>query len=161
MRWLLWFFLVPHLFLLEGLLQALHLPPVDVSVVLCLFLALFAEPRAVAALLFGAALGRALVDEAGLYVQILVLGTPVALLLPLRRLLFRQRWLWQGAAAAFAALAIPKLSLLFGEWFDQPSAAAGLDGVRVLWTATLLPPLLWLLRRAPPLQAFVEPEVAG
>lgn len=161
MRWLLWFLLVPQLFLLQGLLRTLQLPPVDVPVALCLFLAWFAEPRAVAVLLLGAALGRAMVDEAGLWVQVLVLGAPVAVLLPLRRFLFRQRWLWQGAAAAFVAVALPKLAQLFGAWFDQPSAGAALDGSLVAWAAVSQPAVLWLLRRLPPLQPFAEREGAA
>ncbi|HLQ37061.1 MAG TPA: hypothetical protein VK348_04630 [Planctomycetota bacterium] len=156
MSWLCWFLLVPLLFLGEGLLREVGLPPLDTAALLCLFLALFARASALPGLVLGAALGRALVDDACLPVQVLVLAVPVALLLPLRTLFFRQRWLWQGAAAAFAALAIPKLAGLCGTLFDQPSAGAELDGVRVAVAAVGLPPLLLLLRRVPPLQPFTE-----
>lgn len=155
-RWLLWFLLAPQLFVLQGALETMAWPPCDVAVLLCLFLALFAKPRALPGLLLGAAMGRALIDEASLPVQILVIGIPVAVLVPLRSLLFGQRWAWQVAAAALCALAVPRLSGLCGLWFDQPSAAATVDAWRVGWSCVLAPPLLWLLRRLPPMRAFVE-----
>jgi hypothetical protein len=107
-------------------------------------------------LLLGAALGRALVDEASLPVQILVLGVPVAVLLPLRALFFGHRWGWQASGAAVCAVVIPKLAALFGAWFDQPSASASLHVPTVLWSALLLPPLLAIARRLPPCRAFTE-----
>jgi hypothetical protein len=155
-RWLLWFLLAPQGFVLLGQCERWSLPPCDCAVLLCLFLALFAQGGALPGLLLGAAMGRALVDEAMLPVQLLVLGIPVAVLLPLRSLLFGQRWVFQCAAAALCALAVPRLSGLCGQWFDQPSAAAVVDGARVAWTALLAPPVLALLRRLPPLRAFAE-----
>ena len=100
----------------------------------------------------------AMFDEAGLPVQILVLGIPVAVLLPLRGLFFGQRWVWQAAAAALFAVAIPKLAGLCGRLFDQPSQSSALDLVSIVWAALLLPPLLSLLRWLPPLAAFEETE---
>ena len=44
-RWLLWFLLVPQGFLLAGFLSDLGLPPLDMAVLSCLFLAWFAQPR--------------------------------------------------------------------------------------------------------------------
>lgn len=155
-RWLLWFLLAPQTFLLAGFWRDLGLPPLDVAVMVCMFLAFFAERRALPWLLLGTALGRALVDEASLPVQILVLGVPVAVLVPMRGLFFGQRWLWQAVAAALCAVAIPKLAGLCGRWFDQPSASAQLDGMAVVWAALLLPPLLSVVRRVPPFAAFEE-----
>jgi hypothetical protein len=155
-RWLLWFLIVPQGHLASGLWCDLGLPPFDVSVLWCLFLAFFAERGAVPWLLLGGALGRALVDEASLPVQMLVLGVPVALLLPARRVFAGQHWLWQAFGAALCALAMPKLADLFGRWFDQPSAGSHLDGYVVLWTTLLVPPLLALCRRLPPCRAFEE-----
>ena len=155
-RWLWWFLLAPQAFLFAGFWRDAGLPPLDMAVVACLHLALFADRRAVPWLLVGFALGRALVDEASLPVQILVLGIPVAVLLPLRALFFGQRWLWQSVAAALCAVAVPKLAGLCGRLFDQPSASAHLDPTAVLWSALLMPPLLWLLRRLPPFAAFEE-----
>ena len=157
-RWLWWFVLAPQTFLLAGFWRDAGMPPLDVAVLVCLFLAFFADRRAVPWLLFGAALGRALVDEASLAVQILVLGVPVAVLLPLRGLFFGQRWLWQAIAAAACAVAVPKLAGFFGHLFHQPSASAQLDGYSVMWAALLLPPLLWVVRRLPPFAAFEEQQ---
>ena len=78
--------------------------------------------------------------------------------LPLRVLLVRTRWLWQAVMAAFLAVAIPKLAALCGVWFGQPSASATLAGSSVLVAVVLVPPVLALLRRLPPLTAFVEVE---
>jgi hypothetical protein len=155
-RWAWWFLLVPQAWLLGGLWRDAGLPPVDVGVLACLYLGFCAERAAVPWLLLGAAAGRALVDEASLPVQLLVLGVPVAVLLPLRPLVFGHRWGWQALAAAACAVLVPKLAGLFGAWFDQPSASASLHGPTVLWSALLLPPLLALLRRLPPCAAFAE-----
>ncbi len=155
-RWLLWFLLVPQGFLLVGYLDGTRLPRLDFAVLVCLYLAFFADRRMLPLLLLGAALGRALVDEAAVPVQILVLGVPTAVLLPLRGLFLGRRWLWQALAGALCAIAVPKLAGLCGRLFDQPTQSAGLDGYAVLWAALLLPPLLAILRRLPPLAAFVE-----
>lgn len=156
MRWLAWFVLVPQVFVLLGFAGERGLPIVDGGALLCLFLAMFADPRALPGLLLGAAVGRAVVDEATVPVQILVLGVPVAAMLPLRLLFYRQHVWWQVATAALFAVAVPKLAGLCGQLFDQPSASSGLDAERVLWTALLGPALLALLRRLPPLSPFAE-----
>jgi hypothetical protein len=158
MRWCLWFLVVPQGYLAADWLFALGAPRVDVGALLCVFLALFAEPGALPGLLVGAAVGRALVDDATVPVQMLVLGVPVAALLPLRKLFWRQQAWWQVATAAAFAVAVPRLSGLCGRWFGQPSSAA-VDGVVVLATALLGPLLLLLLRRLPPLRAFLEHAV--
>ncbi len=155
-RWLCWLLLGPQLFLLWRWLQDLGAPPLDVSVLVCLHLAFFAERRAVPWLLLGAAFGRALVDDAAVPVQILVLGVPVAVLLPLRTWLFGQRWFWQVIAAAFTAVFVPYLALFCGRWFAQPSAGAAVHGWTVFWSALLVPPLLAALRAVPPWSMFEE-----
>lgn len=159
-RWLWWFLLAPQSFLFAGLWRDCGLPPLDASGLLCLFFVVAADRRALPGLLLGAAAGRAIVDEAGLAVQILVLGIPVAVLLPLRSLFFGQRWVWQATAAALCAVAIPKLAGLLGRWFDQPSQSASFDLVGIVWAALLLPPLLSLVRLLPPFAAFVEEDLA-
>lgn len=156
MRWLLWLVLVPQLFLLSGWLATTGAPPVDVAAALCLFCVLFADRGTMPGLLLGAAMGRALVEGGGLAVHVLTLATPVALLLPLRGLLFRQRWLWQGLFAAILALAIPRLQGLYGALFRQGEVVPPLDGFAVAWSVLLVPPLLWLLRAVPPLRQFRE-----
>lgn len=155
-RWLLWFLLAPQGHLLAGLWRDAGLPAFDMAVVWCLFLAFHAERAAVPWLLLGAALSRSLVDAAALPVQMLVLGVPVAVLLPLRPVVHGQNVLWQATAATVGAIAVPKLAGLFGRWFEQPSAGAALELGTVAWTALLVPPLLWLLRGLPPCRAFVE-----
>jgi hypothetical protein len=156
-RWLGWFLLVPQAFLLGGWLSECGLPIVDVGAVLGLFCVLFASPRALPGLLLGAAVGRAVVDEASVAVQVLVLGIPIALLLPFRGLFYRQNPAWQVAAATLFAVAIPKLASCCGQWFAAPSPSAAFDAGRVVATALLGPLSLLLLRRLPPLRAFVEP----
>ncbi|MCR9247280.1 MAG: hypothetical protein NXI31_19785 [bacterium] len=158
-RWLLWFLIAPQTFLLTGLVRDLGVP-LDATVLHCLFLAFFADRRALAGLLLGAALGRALVDEAGLCVHILVIGVPVAVLLPLRRWFFGQRWIWQATTAALIACIVPRLAGLCGRLFDQHSVSATFDGYVVVTSAVFLPPLLWCLRVVPPFAAFEEDEPA-
>jgi hypothetical protein len=155
-RWILWYALAPQSFLLAGFWRDAGLPPLDMAVLGCLFLAFCADRRALPWLLLGLCLGRCLVDEASLPVQLLVLGIPVAVLLPLRTLLFGQSWLWQSLAAALGAVVVPKLAGLCGQVFDQPSASAQVDWQSVLWSGLLMPPLLWLVRRLPPFAAFEE-----
>jgi hypothetical protein len=155
-RWTAWLVLMPVVFLAAGLWRDLGMPALDAAVLVCLWLGLFADRRALPWLLFGAAVGRAVVDEAILPVQILVLGVPTAVLLPLRGFLFGQHWLWQAVASALCAVAVPKLAGLCGRLFEQPSASAALDGTAVAWAALLMPPLLFVARRAPPFAAFDE-----
>ena len=157
-RWFWWFLLIPQGFLLVGFLQDLGLPPLNMAVLSCLYLSWFAQRSALPFLLLGVAIGRTLVDEATLPVHILVIGIPVALLLPLRSLFVAQRWLWQAVAAALLAVAVPKLAGLFGRVFDQPSLSSVLNGWQVVWSALLLPPLLTVLRFLPPFAGFTEPD---
>ncbi|MBL8753476.1 MAG: hypothetical protein JNK15_09260 [Planctomycetes bacterium] len=155
-RWLLWFLLAPQTFLLAGLWHDVGLPAFEIGALACLHLALFAERRSVPWLLLGLAMGRALVDDASLPIHLLVLGIPVAVLLPLRTVL-PGAWLpLQVAVALLYAVAIPKLSLLLGVVFAQPTAAGRLDGGVVAWSAVLVPALLVGLRRLPPWAAFEE-----
>jgi hypothetical protein len=155
-RWFWWFLLVPQGFLLVGLLEDLGLPPLDMAVLSSLYLSWFAQRSALPFLLLGVAIGRTLVDEATLPIHILVTGIPIALLLPLRTMFVAQRWLWQAVAAALLAIAIPKLSGLFGRAFDQPSVSSILNGWQVVWSALLIPPLLSVLRFLPPFVGFTE-----
>lgn len=155
-RWAAWFLLAPQAYLLAGLWRDCGLPAFDMGVLWCLFLAFFAERAALPWLLLGAALGRALVDDASLALQVLVLGAPVAALLPLRLLLHGQRWLHQAVAAAAVAFGLPRFASWLGEWFAQPAASAPPDVFTVMWTAVVVPPLLALARRLPPCRGFTE-----
>jgi hypothetical protein len=160
-RWLVWFVLAPQSFVLAGVWSGAGLPPVDMAVLACSFLVLYAQRSALPGLLLGFALGRALVDEASLPVQILVLGVPVAVLLPLRTLLFGHRWSLQVVVAGVCAVGVPRLAALCGRVFAQPSASGVLTAADVLWAMLLAPPLVWLLRRLPPCAAFVERKPEG
>lgn len=153
-RWFWWFLLAPQTFLFAGFWRDAGLPPIDMSVLACLYLALCADRRTVPWLLLGLAIGRAMVDAAALPVQILVLGIPTAVLLPTRPLFSAHLWAWHAIAATICAIVVPKLAGLCGRLFDQPSATAELDPWLVLWSALGMPPLLWLVRRLPPFQAF-------
>ncbi|MDA7936597.1 hypothetical protein N9B90_01500 [bacterium] len=156
-RWILWFLLIPQGFLLLGFLQDLGLPPLDMAVLSSLYLAWFAKRSSLPFLLLGVAIGRTLVDEATLPIHLLVIGIPVAVLLPLRSLFVAQRWLWQAVAAALLAIVLPKLAGLFGGVFDQPSVSSVLNGWHVVWSALLVPPLLSVLKYLPPFTEFTEP----
>ncbi len=155
-RWLLWFALAPQTFLLAGMLRDLGLPRFDFGALACLYLAFFAQRPALPWLLLGFAAGRCLVDAASLPVQLLVLGIPVGVLLPLRALFFGQNWLALLGAAALCAAAIPRLAALCGSLFGQPSMTAVIDLGSMLWTTLLVPPLLWVLRALPPFAQFEE-----
>ncbi len=155
-RWLGWFLLAPQAFLLAGLWRDSGLPAFDMGALWCVFLAFFAERAALPWLLLGAALGRALVDDASLALQLLLLGAPVAILLPLRLLLHGQRWPYLALAAAGVAYGLPPLAGVLGAWFAQPTAGAQGEGLVVLWTALFAPPMLAVARRLPPCRGFVE-----
>lgn len=157
MRWLWWFLVIPQTVLVVGYLRDLGLPAVDMAVLAALYLAWFAQVPALPFLLLGVAVGRALVDQASLPVHLLVIGVPVAVLLPMRSLFVAQRVLWQAVAAALLAVLIPKLSGLCSRLFDAPSASSSVDPWQVLWAAVLLPPLLLAARLLPPFRAFTEP----
>lgn len=157
MRWLLWFVLAPQAFLLAGLAASFGTPLLDCGALLCVFCALFADVRLLPGLLLGAAVGRAMVDEASIPVQLLVVGVPIAVLLPLRSIFDRHHFWWQALAASLCSVAVPKLAGLCGSWFDQPSASSQLDLHNVLLTTFVGPILLWPLRRLPPLRSFTEP----
>ncbi len=159
-RWLWYYTLVPPLFLLAAWLEAAGLPHLDLGALLVVFGVLFAARSHLPWLVLGGAIGRALVDDGALPVQILVLGVPLALLLPLRLWLPPQRWLWQVVLAALAALLVWYADAACGRWFV---AAGGSGAWTVVWpgwrialAGVWLPLALAILRRVPPLVGLVE-----
>jgi hypothetical protein len=149
---LVWFFVALPWFLLDGWLAA-SLPAPDLTLVLCLFLGLYARPRAVPLLLISSALARACLSGGGLGFHVLALGIPIAILLP-GRILFFRLWIWQVAGAVFLCFALPRIEGLLARLASSappPEPAAGL-----LACALLAPPAAWLLATLPPLKAFVE-----
>jgi hypothetical protein len=154
--WVLWWILVLHLFLLEGVVAARGLPVLDLSVAICLFMALFARPRAVPGLLISTALARAALVPGSAALHVLALGIPVAVLLPLRGVLSRNLYLWQCAVTAFLAITQPRLLGLLGRLTSEELPVGALGAQRLFWAMLLLPPLVSLLRRLPPLRLFQE-----
>lgn len=156
MRWLLWYLLAPQSFLVLAMAESLGLPALDGGVLVGLFLVVFAELAALPWLLLGAAMGRAVVDEASLATQILVIGAPVAALLPLRAVVEGRRWIWQMVIAAMLALALPELAALLSRWTGQGLHASSVSPWSPLVAACYAPLLLGMLRWLPPFQAFEE-----
>jgi len=156
MRWLLWYLLAPQSFLVLAMVESLGLPTLDGGVLVGLFLVVFAELPALPWLLLGAAMGRAVVDEASLATQILVIGLPVAVLLPLRTVLESRRWIWQMAIAAVIAWVLPELAAFLVRWTGHGLHVAAASPWAPVVAACYAPLLLAMLRWLPPFQAFEE-----
>ena len=101
----------------------------------------------------GFAIHPALLDAA---LHVLVLGVPVAVLLPARAVFWRGSFVLQCAAAAFLAVSTPKIAALLGRVTDQAPTALSVTITDVIWAGLLVPPATWLLRRLPPLAQFQE-----
>jgi hypothetical protein len=155
--WILWFFVAPHLLLFDGILLEWLPVRVDVGVATCLVLALFVRTRALPGLLFCSALGRALLLDGDLALHFLAMGLPVAVLLPLRIVMFGRAPLWHCAAAGFLALTMPKAVLFFGRLSGQSVDVAGDVGAGgVVAAMVFAPAVAWLLRVTPPLSLFID-----
>ncbi len=155
--WIVWFFLAPHLFWLDRVVSGTIVAPLDIGLGLAFVFALFARASALPGLLLGAAVGRALAFDGAIALHFLAIGLPVAGLFPLRGVFFRGSVFWQGAAAVFLALAVPRVAQFFAritvgatDAIDFPSAFG------LFCSAILVPPLAWCLRQLPPLRSFVE-----
>lgn len=159
-RWLWYFALVPQLFLVAAWLEGLGLPHLDLAALLVVFGVLFAARPTLPWLVLGGAIGRALVDDGALPVQILVLGVPLALLLPLRAWLPPQRWLWQVMLAALAATMVWYADAVCARWFVAAGGSGvwsvGWPGWRIGLAGLWLPLALAVLRRVPPLAGLAE-----
>jgi hypothetical protein len=153
--WAAWFFVALHLFLLDGLVLRLGLPLPDLAVVFCLFAAVAARSSALPGLLICAALGRSVFVEGGLGAQILVLGIPIAILLPLRLVFFRRNFLWQAIVAGFLAWSLPRLEVFVGRFADASTVVTPVTSLPFV-AMVAGPPLAWLLGRLPPTSTFVE-----
>lgn len=159
--WVVFFFLVPHVFWLDAWQARWVGLPVDFGLAVCFVLALFVRTAALPGLLLGVATGSALFGDGSLALHFLAYGLPVAVLIPLRNVFFRGSMLWQGVAAAFLALSVPRVAHFFGglvgESLDAAVPAMLVPGVvAVLTVAVSTPPISWLLRQVPPLRSFVE-----
>lgn len=154
--WFLAFFLAPPLLLLDAWLAQVLWPVPALTLGICLFLAASARPRAVPGLLVCFALARSVLVAGDAALHLLALGIPVALLMPLRGVLFRRQLWWQAGAAVFLAVAIPKLMALFGRVALAGPPVAPLEWHHLLGAALVAPVAALLLRHLPPLSVFVE-----
>lgn len=158
LSWLVWLFVAPQLFWVDHLLADTFADGLDFPLAVAFVLALFVRTSALPGLLFCTALGRSLFDDGGIALHFLSLGLPIAALIPLRSVFFRGSILWQAAAAAFLAIAVPRVFAFF-------AALSGVGGEAVMrssmwavaWALVFVPMLGQLLRRLPPLRAFTEP----
>ena len=155
--WLVWFFVAPHLFWLERWLVDVFGVPVQFGLAVCFVLALFVRTSALPGLLFGAAAASSLLGDGPIALHFLAFGLPVAVLIPLRTVFFRGAILWQGAAAAFLALAVPRVGQFFARLIGVTADSIVMpSGVGVMFAMLLVPGLAWVLRKTPPLRAFQE-----
>ena len=154
--WLLWCFLVLHLFMLEGAVTLWFEPALDLGVAICLYMALFARPGTVPALLVSTAVARAALVPGSPALHVLALGIPVAVLLPLRGVISRKLYLWQCVVTTFIAGTQPGLLTLLGRLTGEEIPVAELSASRLFWAMLLLPPLVLVLRSLPPLSKFQE-----
>ena len=146
MRWLWWFLIVPQAFLVVGYLRDLGLPAVDMAVLAALYLAWFAQVPALPFLLLGVAVGRALVDQASLPVHLLVIGVPVAVLLPMRALFVFHLWTFSLIffRSGSVADALAYMHGLFGRFaWDVGALLNGLSTVE--WAAIAGAPVVLVL----------------
>ncbi len=155
-RWLLWFFLAPPLLVLDAWLRARSGWAPDLTLALCSFAALQVRQRALPGVLFCMALARSVVEPGGMAVHVLLLGIPIAALLPLRILFYRRELVVQVLAAAFLALALPHLTGFLARL--APDAGLSLEQTRrnLLAAMILVPPVAFGLAALPPLRWFVE-----
>lgn len=160
--WVLWLFVALHLFLLDGVLkQLLTLPgglslAPDLTVCIALFLGLFARTATLPGLLFCAALSRSVFLPGSVFWHVLVLGLPVAMLLPLRVVFSARSPIWQCAAAGFLAYLIPRLAGLLFRLTAEGGAIAHTTAAEVFVAMCLVPLMTWALRAVPPLSLFEE-----
>ena len=154
--WFLWFFTGPYVVLVDGALRSWLPIPLDVGTAVCLVFALFARSSALPGLILCLALGRALFAEGDVALHFLSIGVPIAALLPLRIAFFERSAIVQVPAAAFLAMMVPRVAILFAELSGQAVAPPASGLVAVTVTAVCAPLIAAGLRRVPPLSIFVE-----
>jgi hypothetical protein len=154
--WLLWFFLALHLFLLDGLLAGLTDVVPDLSLAVALFCSLYARSRALPGLLLCAALSRSVLMEGNAALHLLILGVPVAVLLPLRSVFSRGSVLWPCLASGFLAFVMPRLSGLLFRLTGDGGPALPMTGFEIFIAMCAIPVFTLALRSLPPLSLFQE-----
>lgn len=154
--WLLWFFVALHVFLLDGYFAGISDLIPDLGLAVALFCALYARPSALPGLLLCAAVSRSVLAEGSAALHLLILGMPVAVLLPLRGVFFKGAILWPCIASGFLAFFMPRVAVLLHRLTGDGVAARPLDGLEIFVAMCVVPVLTWLLRSVPPLSLFQE-----
>ena len=154
--WLLWFFVALHVFLLDGFLAGLSDLIPDLALSVALFCALYARPTALPGLLLCAAVSRSVLAEGSAALHLLILGMPVAVLLPLRVLFVKGAVLWPCIASGFLAFFMPRVAGLLHRVTGDGVAARPLDGLEIFVAMCVVPLFTWLLRSVPPLSLFQD-----
>ena len=154
--WLLWFFLALHLFLLDGYLAGLTAAAPELSLAVALFCALYARPSALPGLLLCAALSRSVLMEGTAASHLLILGMPVAVLLPMRILFSRGSVLWPCLASGFLAFVMPRVGGFLFRLTGDGTPGLSLNGFEIFLAMCIVPLVTLLLRTVPPLSMFEE-----
>lgn len=154
--WLLWFFVALPLLILDGQLAAWAWPIPALTLAVCLDLSLFVRARSIPGLLVCTALARSVLLGGDAALHVLVLGIPIAVLVPLRALLFRGHLLLQVAAAVFLTVTMPDVAGLLDRLAPGGAPPLPASWSQLLWAAVVVPPATAVLRRLPPLSAFQD-----
>jgi len=152
----LWLWIALLLFLLEGWLVQVGAPRVDFAASITLYLGLFARVGWLPVLVLTTALARSVLVPGDTALHFLILGIPVGVMVPLRRLFARHDLLLQVFCAFVVGWTQPKLCALLSRAFalDVPVLVTSWRNLAVV--IVLAPVLAFLLRKLPPLSRFVE-----
>lgn len=129
----------------------------DLTVVWLLFAALRARVAALPWLLACAAVGRSVAFGGTLWLHVLLLGIPLAVLVPARRLAATtSRGLWQVGAVVILSLTLPRLAGFLHRWTDAAELVLPGSFLVGAIAVVLAPPAAALLARMPPLWFYAE-----
>ncbi|MCC6669954.1 MAG: hypothetical protein IT458_02755 [Planctomycetes bacterium] len=151
-----WVALVLHLYLLDGVLAAHVGVLLDAQILLGLYLALFVRPGWIPPLLVAAGLCRSVLVEGDTALHVLVLGIPVAALVPFRRVFARHHVLWNCVATILLGVALPRVGGLLVPLAPGAAAVPAPALADLLVLAVTMPLALAALRRLPPFRTFQE-----
>ncbi len=155
----LWLFVAVWLFLADAWLR-IAWPgwPLDLVVAFSLFATFAARAAALPWLLCCAGIARAVCEGGTAPVHWLVLGLPIAVLFPLRRVA-APGWLLHALAAGLIAHLLPRLMALARRLSEvAPTPAAPPEWSESLWIMATAPVLAFVIGRLPPLWFFREDQ---